>query len=160
MTERMVVMTVTATFESAAEQARGIPEILRSFRENGIEVATPARRVQVVDSADPRQTLDPPVYASTDTPYFLRPIAGGVGSVRGFPDAGLSGPLGAQALCQASAEWRHPLIGSKSRSPRVVGTVFADAGDHWDAGGQRADPAAATSTVRRPGTHRPGHEPR
>jgi outer membrane protein assembly factor BamA len=82
------------------------------------------------------------VYTSAETPYFLRPVAGGVGSVRGFPDAGLSGPLGAQALCQVSAEWRHPLVGSKSRSPRVIGTLFADAGDHWDAGGEVADPAA------------------
>ena len=68
------------------------------------------------------------VYASADTPYFLRPIVGGRGSLRGFPDAGLSGPLGARALLQVSAEWRHPLAGSNPRSPRVIGTIFADAG--------------------------------
>ena len=77
------------------------------------------------------------------TPYFLRPIVGGRGSLRGFPDAGLSGPLGARALLQVSAEWRHPLAGSNPRSPRVIGTIFADAGDHWTASGRRADPAAS-----------------
>ena len=64
------------------------------------------------------------VYTSADTPYFLRPIVGGVGSLRGFPDAGLSGALGAQALCHISAEWRHPLVGSQSRSPRLIGTAL------------------------------------
>ncbi len=81
-------------------------------------------------------------YTSKDTPYFLRPVVGGTGSVRGFPDAGLSGPLGARALCLISAEWRHPLVGARSRAPWVIGTVFVDGGDHWTAGGRRADPAA------------------
>jgi outer membrane protein assembly factor BamA len=83
------------------------------------------------------------VYTSADTPYFLRPIVGGIGSLRGFPDAGLSGPLGARALCQISAEWRHPLAGSNPRSPRLIGTLFVDGGDHWTASGRRADPAAS-----------------
>ena len=82
------------------------------------------------------------VYASADTPYFLRPITGGIGSVRGFPEAGLSGPLGARAFCSVSAEWRHPLIGRNPSRPRVIATLFADAGDHWTASGGRADPAA------------------
>jgi outer membrane protein assembly factor BamA len=81
-------------------------------------------------------------YTSADTPYFLRPIAGGLGSVRGFPEAGLSGPLGARALCSISAEWRHPLIGSNPQAPIVIGTVFADGADYWTASGGRADPAA------------------
>ena len=81
-------------------------------------------------------------FASQDTPYFLRPIVGGTGSVRGFPDAGLSGPLGARAYGQISAEWRHPLLGANSRAPRVIGTIFVDGGDHWNAGGRLADPAA------------------
>jgi outer membrane protein assembly factor BamA len=83
------------------------------------------------------------VYTSADTPYFLRPIIGGIGSLRGFPNAGLSGPLGARAACSISAEWRHPLAGSNPRSPRVIGTLFADGGDHWTASGRRADPAAS-----------------
>jgi small-conductance mechanosensitive channel len=129
MTERMVVMTVTATFESAAEQAGNIPEILRAavestadvrfarahlkgfsdcglvfetayavqtpdydrhmdaqqeihlkilraFREHGIEVATPARRVQVVASSGER---DPSIGASTE-------VSAGIGSGKG-PEA-------------------------------------------------------------------------
>jgi outer membrane protein assembly factor BamA len=80
-------------------------------------------------------------YTSTDTPHFLRPIVGGVGSVRGFPDAGLSGPLGARAFCQLTAEWRHPLIGSNPQRPLLIATLFADGGDHWTASGVRADPA-------------------
>jgi outer membrane protein assembly factor BamA len=94
------------------------------------------------------------VYASADTPYFLRPIVGGLGSLRGFSEGELSGPLGARALCQVSAEWRHPLIGSNPRQPRVIATLFADAGDHWIASGGRADPAAGAGCgvlVRVPG---------
>jgi hypothetical protein len=83
------------------------------------------------------------VYTSADTPYFLRPVVGGIGSLRGFPDAGLSGPLGARAACQISAEWRHPLAGSNPRSPRLIGTLFVDGGDHWTASGRRADPAVS-----------------
>jgi hypothetical protein len=48
----------------------------------------------------------------------------------------------ARALCSVSAEWRHPLIGSNPSRPRVIATLFADAGNHWAAGGGRADPAA------------------
>jgi outer membrane protein assembly factor BamA len=76
-------------------------------------------------------------YTDPGTPYFLRPIAGGVGSLRGFAGAGLSGPLGARALWQASAEWRHPLAGDDPRRPRVIGTVFFDMGDHWTSQGRR-----------------------
>ena len=83
------------------------------------------------------------VYTSADTPYFLRPIVGGIGSLRGFPDASLSGPLGARAACSISAEWRHPLAGSNPRSPRLIGTLFVDGGDHWTASGRRADPAVS-----------------
>ncbi len=78
-------------------------------------------------------------YTSAETPYFFRPIVGGVGSLRGFPAGGLSGPRGARAFGQLSAEWRHPLIGSDPRRPRVTGTLFADCGDHWTASGRRAD---------------------
>ena len=94
------------------------------------------------------------VYASADTPYFLRPIVGGLGSLRGFSEGELSGPLGARAFCHVSAEWRHPLIGSNPRQPRVIATVFADAGEHWTASGGRADPAAGAGCgvlVRIPG---------
>lgn len=76
-------------------------------------------------------------YASPGTPYFLRYVVGGVGSLRGFAPAGLSGRLGARALWQASAEWRHPLAGSDPRRPRVTGTIFMDVGDHWTADGRR-----------------------
>jgi outer membrane protein assembly factor BamA len=81
-------------------------------------------------------------YVSADTPYFLRPIVGGLGSLRGFSEGEVSGPLGARALCSVSAEWRHSLIGFHPRQPRVTATVFVDAGDHWTASGGHADPAA------------------
>ena len=77
------------------------------------------------------------VYTDPGTPYFLRPIVGGTGSLRGFSSAGLSGPLGARALWQATAEWRHPLAGDDPQRPRVIGTLFGDIGDHWSAGGRR-----------------------
>lgn len=77
------------------------------------------------------------VYTDPGTPYFLRPVVGGTNSLRGFPAGSLSGPLGARALWQVSAEWRHPLVGSDARRPAFMGTVFADAGDHWDATGDR-----------------------
>lgn len=77
------------------------------------------------------------VYTDPGTPYFLRPVVGGIGSLRGFSNAGLSGPLGARALWQASAEWRHPLAGDDPLRPRVIGTLFGDIGDHWSARGRR-----------------------
>lgn len=77
------------------------------------------------------------VYTDPGTPYFLRPIVGGVGSLRGFSSAGLSGPRGARALWQASAEYRHPLAGDDPNRPRVIGTLFGDVGDHWSSEGKR-----------------------
>jgi len=77
------------------------------------------------------------IYSDPGTPYFLRPIVGGIGSLRGFPSAGLSGSRGARALWLASAEWRHPLAGRDPLRPRVTGTLFADVGDHWTAEGKR-----------------------
>jgi outer membrane protein assembly factor BamA len=75
------------------------------------------------------------IYSAADTPYFLRPVVGGVGSLRGFPTGSLSGPGGARGVCQVSAEWRHPLAGSDPRRPRVIGTLFTDCGEYWSAGG-------------------------
>ena len=77
------------------------------------------------------------VFTDPGTPYFQRPVVGGVGSLRGFSGAALSGPLGARALWQTSAEWRQPLAGSDPRRPRVIGTAFVDVGDHWTAEGKR-----------------------
>jgi outer membrane protein assembly factor BamA len=80
---------------------------------------------------------------SPETPYFLRPVVGGTGSLRGFATAGLSGALGARALWQASVEWRQPLAGPDPLRPKVTGTVFFDVGDHWTDHGERAGVAAS-----------------
>ncbi|MFQ5601166.1 MAG: BamA/TamA family outer membrane protein, partial [Candidatus Krumholzibacteriia bacterium] len=77
------------------------------------------------------------VYAGPGTPYHLRPVVGGTGSLRGFRDASLSGPLGARALWQVTGEIRMPLVGRESLRPRVLGLLFADLGDHWNDTGER-----------------------
>lgn len=74
-------------------------------------------------------------------PYFERVVFGGVGSVRGFRDASLSGPQGARATWQTAVEWRQPLVGASAPVPRVTGVLFADLGQGWDAQGVRGDPA-------------------
>lgn len=83
------------------------------------------------------------VYASPGTPYYMRPFLGGVNSLRGFKMGGLSGPLGARAVWQLSGEWRQPLLGDDRLRPRVIGTLFTDLGQHWDAAGGRQDVAAS-----------------
>ncbi len=74
-------------------------------------------------------------YAGPGTPYYMRPILGGVRSLRGFTMGGLSGPRGARATWQVNGEWRQPLAGRDPRRPAVIGTVFADVGQFWDADG-------------------------
>lgn len=76
-------------------------------------------------------------YAGGGTPYHLRPVVGGIGSLRGFTPAGLSGPLGARGFWQLNTEWRMVLVGDNPRKPRVIGTAFVDVGDHWGGGGGR-----------------------
>lgn len=80
-------------------------------------------------------------FADPGTPYHWRSVTGGTGSVRGFRDASLSGPLGARAAWLASGELRVPLAGVDRSRPRVTGLVFVDVGEHWDAAGQRAGTA-------------------
>jgi len=75
-------------------------------------------------------------YSGPGTTYHQRFIVGGAGSVRGYPAGKLSGPMGASAFWQGSAELRRTLLGDP-RSPRVVGTLFADVGDQWSHGGSR-----------------------
>ncbi len=77
------------------------------------------------------------VVAGPGTPYHLRPVVGGVGSLRGFEPAGLSGPLGASALWQCNLELRLPLTGKNPNRPRIMQTLFLDCGDSWDSEYQR-----------------------
>ncbi len=70
-----------------------------------------------------------------DTPYYMRRVVGGPLSLRGFTQAGLSGPLGARALWLATGEWRCPLAGDDPLRPGVLVAIFADAGQHWNASG-------------------------
>ena len=69
------------------------------------------------------------------TPFFRRPIFGGLGSVRGFRDASLSGADGARAMFAAGLEWRVPLLPRRSDDARVHGILFADTGRAVDATG-------------------------
>lgn len=70
------------------------------------------------------------------TPYHLRPVFGGQGSVRGFRDASLSGGLGARAIAAAALEWRVPLLPRAASDPRVHGVVFVDTGRFLDSEGE------------------------
>ncbi len=76
------------------------------------------------------------VYTGPGTPYHLRAVVGGAGSIRGFRDASLSGPQGARGAWQATGELRVPLVGVDAPRPRLVGLVFADVGNHWDTDGR------------------------
>jgi outer membrane protein assembly factor BamA len=73
------------------------------------------------------------------TPYFLRPIFGGLDSVRGYRDASLSGPFGARAYTTATAELLTPLLPRQSEDPRVLGVLFVDVGNFADADGRWGD---------------------
>jgi len=76
-------------------------------------------------------------YTGSGTPYHLRLIVGGTESLRGWPLAGLSGPLGARALWQLNTELRLPVLDRKNPRPRVTQTLFFDIGDHWSGDGER-----------------------
>ncbi len=81
-------------------------------------------------------------YIGPGAPYHLNAVVGGTGSVRGFRDASLSGALGARGSWLATAEVRASVLGRGRPNPRVVGVLFADLGDHWDAQGQRVGVSA------------------
>lgn len=80
---------------------------------------------------------------SEETPYHLREVVGGPRSLRGFDSAALSGPLGARGLWLTSLELRLAVAGDDPRRPRVLSTLFVDAGQHWNASGSRNDPVAS-----------------
>jgi outer membrane protein assembly factor BamA len=72
---------------------------------------------------------------SKEAPYHQRLVFGGTGTVRGYPDAALSGALGARARWHATAELRRPLLGLGDARPRIDGILFFDVGTHWGATG-------------------------
>jgi len=82
-------------------------------------------------------------YTGGGTPYHQRPVVGGIGSLRGFEVASLSGPLGARAFWQFNCEWRQALVGDNPRQPKVTGTFFVDVGDLWQDDGSRFGVAAS-----------------
>jgi outer membrane protein insertion porin family len=69
--------------------------------------------------------------ASSGTPYYDRFYLGGVYSIRGFANLSLSDPGGDDGYWLANLELRWPLAGGDPRLPRVVGLVFADAGQGY-----------------------------
>lgn len=75
------------------------------------------------------------------TPYHLRPIFGGIGSVRGFRDASLSGPFGTRAHVSSSVEVRVPLLPRDDSDPRVHGLLFGDVGSFRRGDGTWHDPS-------------------
>jgi outer membrane protein assembly factor BamA len=75
------------------------------------------------------------------TPYQLRPIFGGLASVRGYRNASLSGPFGARGTVSASAEFLTPLLPRGTTDPRLLGVLFVDAGNFADDRGEWSDGA-------------------
>jgi outer membrane protein assembly factor BamA len=64
----------------------------------------------------------------SDAAFYDRYHLGGLYTVRGFPSQSLSPPEGDTRFWTAALEFRAPLAGRSDR-PRVLGFVFADAGD-------------------------------
>ncbi|MEZ5064432.1 MAG: BamA/TamA family outer membrane protein [bacterium] len=77
--------------------------------------------------------------------FYDRFYLGGPYTVRGFLDESISPSEGDTRFWIASAEWRARLAGAPGR-PRLVGSVFVDAGEGWT-GGQRvaADDVAVSA---------------
>lgn len=78
-------------------------------------------------------------WSDRGTPYHLRPIFGGQGTVRGFRDASLSGGQGARATLATSAELRAPLLPRRDGDARVHGVLFVDTGKWVSADGSAND---------------------
>ena len=72
-------------------------------------------------------------------PYYLRPIFGGQGTVRGFRDASLSGGQGARATLATALEWRAPIYRRGDGDARVHGVLFVDTGTWTSADGSSND---------------------
>ena len=78
-------------------------------------------------------------WTDPSTPYHLRPIFGGQGTVRGFRDASLSGGEGARSVFATALEWRAPLLPRRDGDARVHGALFVDTGTWIDADGGSND---------------------
>lgn len=82
-------------------------------------------------------------WSDPGTPYHLRPVFGGQGTVRGFGDASLSGGRGARGMIAAALEWRTPILPRGASDPRVTGALFFDTGTWIDADGESHDWASS-----------------
>ena len=78
-------------------------------------------------------------WSDKGTPYHLRPIFGGQGTVRGFRDASLSGGQGARATLATALEWRVPVLRRGDGDARVHAVLFVDTGTWVDADGSSND---------------------
>lgn len=78
-------------------------------------------------------------WSDRGTPYHLRPIFGGQGTVRGFRDASLSGGQGARATLATSLELRAPLLPRRDGDARLHGVLFVDTGKWVSADGSAND---------------------
>jgi outer membrane protein assembly factor BamA len=99
-------------------------------------VEADARRAWPLGAATSLATRVRAAHADDATPYHQRFPFGGVGTVRGYDFAFLSGRTGATDLAQANLELRTALIGGSAPLPRVVGLVFLDTGQCWDVEGR------------------------
>lgn len=78
-------------------------------------------------------------WTDPQTPYHLRPIFGGQGTVRGFRDASLSSGQGARSILATGLEWRTPLYLRGGADARLHGVLFADTGTWISADGSSND---------------------
>lgn len=77
-------------------------------------------------------------HSRAQTPYYDRFQFGGVNTIRGYDVNFLGGPLGAANLVQANLEYRLPLMGCESPTPRLTWIMFVDTGQAWARGGASA----------------------
>jgi outer membrane protein assembly factor BamA len=82
----------------------------------------------------------------SDAAFYDRYHLGGLYTVRGFPSQSLSPPEGDTRFWTATLEFRAPLAGRKDL-PRVLGFVFADAGDGWQGGAGEGDGERAAASA-------------
>lgn len=71
---------------------------------------------------------------SEGAPYYDRYYIGGSYSIRGFQEWSLSATDGDDGYWMINEELRWPLAGRRGNAPRLVGLVFADAGQGWRRG--------------------------
>lgn len=120
-----------STFRVRGSSARDGPSFWRA--RTAVRAALPLPAEQSIAMRFDAAWSDP------STPYYLRPVFGGQGSVRGFREASLSGGRGARGMVAAALEWRVPVLPRSQPDPRVHGALFVDTGSWVDSEGEVRD---------------------